>query len=795
MTVAAALRESGAWSLDGAPRRFDAEDWWYRARFPVDPDTGADEQWLCFDGLATIADVWLNGVALLSANGMFTAHECRVDSLLRPENELVLRFHSLDAALKVKRPRPRWRVPMLEEQQLRWFRTTLLGRTPGWSPPAAAVGPWRGVRLEQRNAFSVSQVALRAHADGALDVGVALRALGGESVRSASLVVRRDAIRHQFPFALSVDGALQSQRVMVPDVEQWWPHTHGTPVLYAVAVELITDSGSAVTLDLGRVGFRDIEVRRANGDFGVIVNGVSVFCRGACWTPLDVVSLHAGEAQMDAAFSQLVDAGLNMVRVGGMMTYESDAFLDRCDAHGVLLWQDFMFANMDYPEDDAPFRELVTTEARQQLARLSGRPSVTVICGNGEGEQQAAMWGAGRKRWSPALFHTHFPALAAELLPDVAYWPSSAHGGDFPHQGNAGTTSYFGVGAYMRPLEDARRAEVRFATECLAFANIPDAAGLAAMPRETQVRDELWRERSPRDRGATWDFDDVRDHYFALFFGANAAAVRAASEPRYIELSREVPGEVMARTIGEWRRKRSVTRGALIWFLRDLWPGAGWGVVDAAGRPKAAWYHLRRACAPVAVHISDEGGNGLALHVANDTATALTASLEMATWRGGEVNVGRGARVVTVPARGSIELNAVSLLDAFHDLSYAYRFGPPPQDLVSVRLVAADGAVMASTFHVIGTMPTVREDELGLSARAHRDARGDWLITIGTRRVAFGVRSAVPGFRCSDEHFHLAPGEERTLRLIPLDPGQATPVVQGSIHAFNTTMPTRIEVA
>src|SRR5689334_8183551 len=76
-------------------------------------------------------------------------------------NELVIRFRSLDGALKAKRPRPRWKAPMIENQQIRWFRTTLLGRTPGWSPPAAAVGPWREVWLARRRDFQVSDLRLR----------------------------------------------------------------------------------------------------------------------------------------------------------------------------------------------------------------------------------------------------------------------------------------------------------------------------------------------------------------------------------------------------------------------------------------------------------------------------------------------------------------------------------------------------------------------------------------------------------------------------------------------------------
>src|SRR5207244_988861 len=136
-TVAAVLQVSGDWSLDGAVRRFDADDWWYRTRFSA-PVAGPGEQlWLCFDGLATVAAVWLNGTLLLSSTSMFVAQACRVEGQLGAQNDLLICFRSLDALLKTRRPRPRWRVPMVEHQQIRWFRTTLLGRTPGWSLPAA----------------------------------------------------------------------------------------------------------------------------------------------------------------------------------------------------------------------------------------------------------------------------------------------------------------------------------------------------------------------------------------------------------------------------------------------------------------------------------------------------------------------------------------------------------------------------------------------------------------------------------------------------------------------------------
>ena len=79
-----------------------------------------------------------------------------------------------------------------------------------------------------------------------------------------------------------------------------------------------------------------------------------------------------------------------MLRIGGTMIYEADALHDALDEYGVLLWQDLMFANLDYPDDPA-FTAGVVGEVDEQLARLAGRPSLAVVCGNSEGAQQAAM--------------------------------------------------------------------------------------------------------------------------------------------------------------------------------------------------------------------------------------------------------------------------------------------------------------------------------------------------------------------------------------------------------------------
>lgn len=803
-TAAAMMRAAGTLSLEGpalsgapARGRLDAEDWWFRTRLPSVDLAADDELALQLGGIATVADVWLDGTPLLESNSMFRSHERILEAgtvagAAAAGGELVIRCRALDTLLAARRPRPRWKAPMVENQQLRWFRTTLLGRTPGWSPPVAPVGPWRAVRLERRRGVAVDDLSLRTRLEGAtgvVDVTCRVRPLGGE-LGTIELVVERGESRHRTVLEQTGDGTFVG-RLSIPSVERWWPHTHGEPALYAarlcVAMQRRVPGPAAAegaVADLGAIGFRQVT---RDGDFSIAINGVPVFCRGACWTPLDVVTLTADRAALARALVQARDAGMNMLRVSGTMVYESDDFYDLLDELGILLWQDFMFANMDYPEDDAQFVDGVVVEARQLLARIGSRPSLAVLCGNSEGEQQAAMFGAPRERWSPKLFHGVLAEVASERCPDVPYWPSSAHGGAFPHEARVGTTSYYGVGAYLRPIEDARRAEVRFATECLAFANVPERP-----PPALKVHHAAWKARTPRDLGAGWDFDDVRDHYVHRVFGLDPVALRYADHERYLALGRAATGEIMAAVFGEWRRRASSCRGGLVWFLRDLWSGAGWGVIDAGGNPKSAYWYLRRVLAPVAAHLSDEGTSGLYVHLTNDRAEPLDGELELSLFRAGEIATGSARQPVMIEPHGSLSLPVLGAFEGFMDLSYAYRFGPPACDLAVATLRVA-GLVSAQAFHFPVGLPSRRELDLGLVAEARPGANGSFELSLRTRRFAQSVVVEAEGFGADDAWFHLPPGGERTLTLrrLSAETGGSSPP-RGTVQALNSEGATKI---
>lgn len=758
-TAAGALRDAG---VDFRAIEFDSCDWWFRTSF----DVPRGRHLLTFAGLATVADVWLDGAHLLHSENMFRGFELEVD--LSGRHELVIRFAALDALLARRRPRPRWKVRRLRSQNLRWVRTTLLGRMIGWPATSAPVGPWRAVTLHPVAGPRVVRRHLRADPDGVLGVEVEF----DRPPTTVSVVVegRREAL-------LGSDTVFTGN-ITVVDVEPWWPWTHGGQRLYQVSLDVDGES-----VELARVGFRAVVVDRRDGGFALSVNGVGIFFRGACWTPLDPDGLVDDETAVRAALEQVRAAGFNLVRIGGETVYCDPTFVRLCDELGVMIWQDAMFAFADVP-DDADLLDSIERELSEQLGALPGHPSVAVISGGSEIEQQAAMAGTDRERWTTGLFAETMPALVERLLPGTPFVSSSPTGGALPIEPGTGVAHYYGVGAYLRPPEDARRANVRFAAECLAFANPPErhtvdeafggAAGAGHHPR--------WKEAVYRDAGAAWDFEDVRDHYVRTLFGVEPSSVRYADPERALDLGRAAVAELVTSTLSEWRRAESSCHGAVIFHYRDLRVGAGLGLVDALGRPKSPWYAAARVLAPIAVTFTDEGLNGLVAHLYNDPPAPVRVTLDVALVADGEVVAERAQREVDLAGHASHTVALNELFDGFRDLTYAYRFGPVAYDVVVLSL-RMHGQLISRQCYLPGGGLRPREPDLGLAATATPiSTNPDWSLTVSTRRVAQWVSVDVAGFVSSDSWFHLAPGESRTVILRP-DGVLTRP--RGRVHALN----------
>ncbi len=783
-TVAGALRDAGRWG-PGDDRDLDAADWWFRTSVAVPAIEHDEEVVLRFDGVATVFEVFLDGQPIVSGQSMFEPHEVAVGPWADGhEHELSICCRALAPLVAQRRtPRQRWRQSVVDGG-LRFHRTMLLGRAPGFAAGPPAIGPWRPVVLERRRRLVVEECRLRPRLDGqdgVLEVRVALRTLGARTVTEITAVVAGpDGARS---VNLAHDAGVWRGELRLPHVERWYPHTHGEPVLHPVKLVVGLDGANGpLAIDGNRVGFRTLSAGSGathdilEDGLDLHLNGVRVFARGALWTPPDFVDLTSEPRVLRAAIEQVRDAGMNMLRLPGTGAYESSLFHDLCDEMGILVWQDLMFANMDYPIADVGFREIVARELQTQLGELAGRPSLAVVCGNSEIEQQVGMLGLDPQLGRGELFGQLIPAAMEAAGAAVPYVPSAPCGGALPFRTDHGVANYFGVGGYRRSLRDPREARVRFAAECLAFSNVADAGLSPDDPR--------WKAGVPSDAGTDWDFEDVRDHYLQLCYGVEPDTLRHDDPDRYLELSRAVTGEVMADVLGEWRRAGSPCGGALILWLHDLRPGAGWGLVDSTGRPKVAWHHVRRALAPVAVWMTDEGLNGIAVHVANDRPTPLRAQLRVALYREAELLAGSAEELVELGPHDALDRDLEGMIGRFADVTWAYRFGPPQQDVV-VASLERDGALLSQAvrFPVGPPMQPLSAGELGIVIDVRTTRDGASSVVVGSRRALWGVRLALEGFTGSDDAFAVEPGRERTIELRPTgSPGEP---VAGALTALN----------
>ena len=55
--------------------------------------------------------------------------------------------------------RARWRTRVVDDGRLRWIRTSITGRAPGFAPGPPVAGPWRPILLERRTGLALEDCA------------------------------------------------------------------------------------------------------------------------------------------------------------------------------------------------------------------------------------------------------------------------------------------------------------------------------------------------------------------------------------------------------------------------------------------------------------------------------------------------------------------------------------------------------------------------------------------------------------------------------------------------------------
>lgn len=738
----------------------DSRDWW----FATDVDAPARlPMRLEFDGVATWWTAWWDEREVAHGASAFRPVQTEIE-VAPGRHRLVLRCTGLDAVTVPRKPRAPWRSPHLDNRY-RWFRTPALGRIawPGAVPP---VGPWLPVRLVPQLAADVLDV--RTDISGRVVVTA-------EARRTCDLALTVGEVSA----AAVLPAGRHTLEVQVPEPRLWWPHGYGPATSYPLTVHA---DGEPI---LERpIGFATIE--RAGS--GLRVNGTEVFARGFCWMPVDPAQ-PGGSAEDDARALRLLQAaGANTIRILGTTTYLPPHFHRLCVELGLMVWHDIMLHSLPPVEDEAWLAEL-DAEVRAQLGQLQGMPHLAVVSGGTETEQQAVMWGLPSGSGRTTAIDTTVPAAVADLLPGTVHVSSTPSGGWRPMATAAGFAHYDGVGPQRLPLSDARTSGVEFAAQCLAFGLVPERPLVRQRFGTHTTRDDAdWVAAIARDPGIVRrddggaamdeDHEHITAHYAHELFDVDIDAIRRADPERALDLLRATAVQVFSSVATELRRPGSGCHGMIVRAARDLTAGAGWGVVDAAGGRKSAWWALRRAWQPRAALLTDEGADSIAIHLVNDLPEpwADTLSLQVSDPSGRCETV---LHDVEVPGHGALTLWAEALLDGFRDLNHVWRLEPRTCDAVTVTIGRqATCMLMPTRLRAAGQPGSGPAD--GPQAVWSTTPDGH-LLELGCDQTHAFVAIESSSHTPSDNWFHIGGGTTRRIWFAG-DPGRR---VEGTIRCLD----------
>lgn len=544
------------------------QEWTYETSFTWHDD-GHDRVDLVCEGLDTVATVLVNGARAGSAANMHRTHRFAVRDLLRAgDNTLTVVFASPYGYAEAVRAEVGDR-PGAYAEPYQFIRKMACGFGWDWGPTLVTSGIWRPIGLHAWSGARLAEVRPVASADGRVEVHVRV-----ERATDAPLTLTAEVAGVHAEARLAPGETEAVLGLRVQDPEPWWPRGYGEQPLYDLTVRLGDESRTT------RIGFRDVTLEREA--FRLTVNGEPVFVKGVNWIPGDCFPSRATPDRLkDAA-----EAGANLVRVWGGGLYESDAFYDLADELGLLVWQDFPFACAAYPEEEPLWSE-VEAEARDNVARLAGHPSLVLWCGNNENHEGHRHWGwragLGDRTWGAGYYHGLLPKVVAELAPATPYWPGSPYSGSpelDPNEPSRGTIHVWTVWNTQDYTHYAAYTP-RFVAEF----------GFQGPPTHATLR-----------RGSTQD--PPLSHQKAA--GGDAKLLRGLGEhlpePRthddwhyYTQLNQ---ARAVAFGVERFRALAPYCMGAIVWQLNDCWPVTSWSAVDGEGRRKPLWYGLRRAYAP-----------------------------------------------------------------------------------------------------------------------------------------------------------------------------------------------------
>jgi len=763
----------------------DKEDWEYKTTLHVSPEIFSKENIeLDFKGLDTYADVYLNDSCILKANNMFREWRVNIKELVKSgENEFRIYFHS---PIKVDIPKfDALHYPLeagndqSENGGVFDKKVSVFARKAGyhygwdWGPRLVTSGIWRPIYLVGWNDARIDNVHYVQEKVTAKQAKVKARVeVIADKAGEATIEIKADGIKNTWTKRANlVKGKnLIETDLVIHNPKLWWSNGLGEAHLYPFTTS-VQMNGQVADSKTENIGLRDLKVIRdkdeAGHTFYFRLNGVNVFMKGANYIPQDNFLPRLTDADYEKTIMDAVNANMNMLRIWGGGIYEEDIFYDLCNKHGILVWQDFMFACSTYPMNPEML-ENIRQEAIDNVVRLRNHPSIAIWCGNNENHTAWFNWG-----WMPKyeklgvleelrkdykdLFHGVLPEVIEAYDPTAFYWPSSPYGGDpdartesgLPNWNPNGDAHYWGVWHAKDSIANYNIIRARFFSE-YGFQSFPEYQSVLKYAPEERDHDIFSEVMMAHQRGGS--------HANGLIEWYLLNEYRQPKDfPNFLYMGQLLQGDAIKTAIEAHRRDMPYNMGTLYWQHNDCWPVASWSSRDYYGRWKAQHYFTRKAFEDILLSPIAKD-NQLDIFIVSDRLKASRGNLEIRVMDLYGNLLFQQKKAISVPANTSKSQYTVSLPEILKGKERN-------EVVVTVRYTDEKQKVYTNNYY-LSRYKDIDFPKATIKTSSVQ-AEGGFHVTVESDVVARGVFLSIDGIDnfFSDNYFDLLPGEPVTIHV------------------------------
>lgn len=552
-------------------RKVNQKAWVFRRIFQT-PDFAYKRARLRFEGIDYFAQVWVNGAFVGCHEGHFAPFDLDITRFLTANDVTLTVWVSApwDAA------NPSGTYP--SDHVIRGLVKGLYEHGEGMIPPNVnPLGVWRPVWLLLDQGVSIDHIQIRTQLDGTVDLRFRVTN-STDDLCCGELKLSVAAINHIgqstqacHPLALLPGTHYLAHTLHIPDVHLWWSWDQGEPDMYRLDAHIVNSEGQVVDAKHEQFGVRTVRLERTPQRFTYWLNERPVFVRGSSYMPdLYLSQCDADTLAHDVTLAQ--QANLNLLRVH--VHVSPPELYDLCDRMGMLIWQDF---ELNWVHNFSPQFEVRARRLQHEMIELLGNhPAIITWACHNEPTMVFCRRQNLELRPDPALYHD-----AQQQDPTRPVFLCSGQlESDWQRAGDS--HSYYGA-LWSRQYTDIYHYRPRLATEF----GFEAPAALETLRTYPEVWERL---------------DHLEGHVDSLW------TYQAALIQYQVEHFRRLRAESCAGYVHFW--------------LVDLVPQVGCGVLDSCRVPKSGYAALQRASQSLLPALEHDGRKPIALWVFNDTPNA-----------------------------------------------------------------------------------------------------------------------------------------------------------------------------